>query len=305
MAVWVCTFATPEYAGSAEVLRHTALHVGGADHVRVFGPRDTPFIRPEGTRGHGWWAWKPWCILTTLQEAGDGDVVVWCDAAMTVKGPLAPYAEAAHDVMLFKLGNHQVKDYTNKRWTKPDVLLEYPAAADVTQLTAAIQVYRKGPAALRFATRYHDLCQTDLVDDTHRRAQPDAEFVDHRHDQSLLTVLATVHGVPLKRDPSQYGLTDTLCPAVTEEPLVDHHRRRLNPVRVAVITATTGGPHLEAAIRSVQAQHLPNVWHYVVVDGPQHEAAVRAVVERYRHRIPICTMVLPHNVGAGGWCGHR
>ena len=81
-----------------------------------------------------------------------------------------------------------------------------------------------------------------------------------------------------------------------------------SPVRVAVVTPTVGGPHLEECIASVQAQDLPNVVHWVVVDGAEHEARVRAIVRRYEGRKPTEVLVLPRNVGrAGGknWYGHR
>lgn len=77
--------------------------------------------------------------------------------------------------------------------------------------------------------------------------------------------------------------------------------------RVAVITPTLGHPHLSKCLASVQAQALPNVVHYVVVDGPERAAEVEGMVDvaRQSGRVPIHVMVLPHNIGAGGWCGHR
>lgn len=80
------------------------------------------------------------------------------------------------------------------------------------------------------------------------------------------------------------------------------------PVRVAVVTPTVGGPFLDECVASVQAQDLPNVVHWIVVDGKEHRARVEAVVARYEGRKPIEVLVLPRNVGrAGGknWYGHR
>jgi len=319
--VVVCTFATEEYEGAAALLRHTALHAGGADAVVVYGPKD---VRPwfdqfpellSNSRGYGFWSWKPWCILEALRHTRPGDVVVYCDAAMMVERPLAPYANAVRDVLLFRLDQAGAKGYTNARWTKRDAFALMGRATDAHreayQMNAAIQMYRNTPAARAFLEDYLSWCSKRAVVDDACALANYPGFQQHRHDQSVLSLLAVGRdNVQVFRDPTQYGVDD---PALAEEPddvvaaapLVDHHRQRRRPVKVAVITPTTGGPHLAACVASVQAQELPNVVHYVVVDGPEHEAAVREALRPFAHRKPIHVAVLPHNVGAGGWCGHR
>jgi hypothetical protein len=69
------------------------------------------------------------------------------------------------------------------------------------------------------------------------------------------------------------------------------------PPRVAVITPSVGDAALRRCAASVEAQR--RAVHYVVVDGAAHEARVRALAPRAR------LIVLPDNVGADGWCGHR
>lgn len=305
----VCTFATKEFYGSADVLRHTALDVGGADRVTVFTEKDVepwfaehPDLR--STKGYGWWSWKPYVILECLRDTQPGDVVVYCDAGIEFVASLEPYVEAVKDITLFRLGEHESIDYRNKNWTKPHALRECPESADVPQLTAAIQVYRHTPATVRFLEEWRALCsRADLIDDTLTETPPG--YQAHRWDQSLLTMVAVRWGVPCFRDPSQYGKNDTNTPAVSPDPLINHHRLRLNPVKIAVITPTIGGRFLRRCVRSVQHQTLPNVDHYVVVDGPEHEDRVRQLLSEFQGRKPVKVMVLPENVGANGWNGHK
>ncbi len=47
---------------------------------------------------------------------------------------------------------------------------------------------------------------------------------------------------------------------------------------VSVVTPTTGTPELRQAIASVQAQTYKDLEHYIVVDGPNHQAKVDAIV---------------------------
>lgn len=317
----VCTFATEAYAGSAEVLRHTALRVGLADEVIVFREADVaPWFAayPElrGGRGYGWWSWKPWCVLEAMRRSRPGDVVVYCDAAVAFVAPLTAHADAVRHALLFRLGGWQRADYRNRCWTKRDTFAMMECAddehRDAVQLNAAVQVYRHTPEAVAFVERYRSWCTRREVIDDARVLENYAGFVDHRHDQSILSLLAVgCPDVDVARDPTQHGADDpTDGPGLTPVPcappqLLDHHRARRRPVRVAVVTPTVGGPHLRACVASVQAQDLPNVVHYVVVDGPRFRDGVLGVLREFRGRGEVHVVELPHNVGSGGWNGHR
>ena len=67
-----------------------------------------------------------------------------------------------------------------------------------------------------------------------------------------------------------------------------------------VIIATTGAPQLRRAVESVLAQTVPTAC-YVVCDGAQYRARVDDVLAGLD--VPVC--VLPRNVGADGFYGHR
>jgi hypothetical protein len=72
-----------------------------------------------------------------------------------------------------------------------------------------------------------------------------------------------------------------------------------------VLIATTGAPTLRRAVESVAAQSVPAA-AYVVCDGEEFRARVDAALaglERAPERLSVC--VLPRNVGAGGFYGHR
>ena len=71
-------------------------------------------------------------------------------------------------------------------------------------------------------------------------------------------------------------------------------------MRVMVITPTTGKKTLYQAIESVQNQTIP-VEHLVVMDGQEVWNKVRATPSNYSCK----WMLLPENVGANGWYGHR
>ena len=67
-----------------------------------------------------------------------------------------------------------------------------------------------------------------------------------------------------------------------------------------VLIATTGAPQLRRAVESVLAQTIPTTC-YVVCDGPQFRAGVDVAL----HGLDVAVCVLPRNVGAEGFYGHR
>jgi glycosyltransferase involved in cell wall biosynthesis len=316
--VYVCTFCTEEYAGSAEALRYSALKCAGVDGAFVFSERDVrpffdeyPELLTPGSRGYGWFAWKPYCVLQALARTRPGDVVVYCDAAIILEKPLDYYVAQTDHVLLFRLGEWCRNDYTNGRWTKRDTFAFMDRTSDevraAIQVNAAVQVYRNTPEAVAFAREWLRWCSERKVIDSAQVLQNPEPFAEHRWDQSILSILAVGHAhVKVARDPTQYGVADpTLLGDEPDEPAINHHRKRVFPASVAVITPTVGTRHLRACIESVQAQDIPNVVHWIVVDGGEHEAAVREVVASFEHRHRVHVAVLPRNVGADGWNGHR
>lgn len=307
----VVSFGTHEYEGSLASLRHSALTVGEADEVLVFTERDVAEFfaaRPEllsGSRGYGWWSWKPYLLDKVLRERPDGDVVVWCDAAMEFTDSLRPYAAAAsthrYPVVLARLGGWSRNDYRNAAWTKPSALHLLETTGEGVQVNAAFQVYAACDASRTFVAEYLRLCCIPAI-------VSDEPGSKHRHDQSVLTALAErFSGCLIVRDPTQWGRDDPRVDDVADiapAPVLNHHRKRLPIPKIVVITPTTGGEHLEACVRSVQASTVP-VEHWVVTDGPEHRARVAAVLDTFRNRHPIVDLVLPRNTGAGGWNGHR
>jgi len=322
----VITFGTNAYKGSAEVLRHSALKTGGADECIVFGERDVADFfaqypaHLENSRGYGWWAWKPFLIRKVMRERPDGDVIVYCDSAMKFVRPLAPYVAAVQTkpMLLSRLGGWSSGDLTNKRWTKKsvfDAMCAGPAAGEEVQINAAFQVYRNCPETRAFIEEYLRWCtDLDVVNDTGK------DIPDTRHDQSILSILASGHpNVWFSRDVTQYGTRDppTAVPpggaepfdeldgAGVMKPLVDHHRKLLKIPKIAVLTPTTGGKYLKECIASVQASTLPNIEHWIIADGPDFSKDVERIVADFKNKFPIVTVHLPKNVGADGWNGHR
>lgn len=326
MRVIGITFATENYLGSAAALRHSALTSGEFDEFHVFEKKDIQWLIEtypehfaEGTRGFGFWAWKPFLIHNVLGRTEDDSVVVYIDSTVIFQRSIRPYVQHVTEnnpILLQRLGSWSdpKNDYRVSRWTKRAVInkLGGPGSSDSIMLDAAFQVYKNCPESRAFVEYYMNCClELDMVNDSGK----DSNVIDCRHDQSILSVLAFEHPkITICRNVSQWGLNDPTNDDVEIDMknqngvmmnLFDHHRRCLRLPKIAVITPTRGGKYLEKCIESVQKSTLPNIDHWIVIDGSDVEAKTDLIISKFEGRHPIVKFVLPKNVGYGGWNGHR
>lgn len=232
------SFATPNFSQSAQTLRRSARRFGVSD-VAIYGPRDAavkrmlaenPWVSLE-TRGAGYWLWKPYILLDAMEHVPEGTPILYTDVAvyhLAAPGPLLKLAGDA-DIVLF---SHDCPDWTQAVFTKRDcfVLLDADTPRDWErlQLDAAFQLYRAGPHARAFLEEMKDAMRDPRVisDQANMCGKPDLPgFRDHRHDQSVLTILAARHGIEPFRSP--YARR-TPGDARSDYPQIFHHHRRQN-----------------------------------------------------------------------------
>lgn len=177
--------------------------------------RNTSFYRDNKNildlpRGMGYWLWKPFIIREALNAMKDGDIVIYADSGLEIIAPLTPLVDicsSSDPILLFGNGV-----FLNSTWTKRDCFVlmdcdreEYWKAP---QCDAAICLFRRGEASLRFVESWLNYCCdpriiTDSPNTCGRRDLPD--FAEHRHDQSVLSLLAAKNRLTLFRMPTQFG----------------------------------------------------------------------------------------------------
>ncbi|PPK85876.1 hypothetical protein CLV84_2783 [Neolewinella xylanilytica] len=194
----------------------SARRVGGFDEVRSYCPQDIdPTFRRahEGIlnqeKGAGYWLWKPYFIVRTLNDLPDGTWLFYCDAGAHFVKPVDLLIRALHpfdqDVFPFSLHNHP-----ELHWTRPEVFWELAPGRYDLQLTeqriATCHLWRNGPEAKNFAASWLEYAsRPELLLDP---SEPDTignGFLAHRHDQSIFSVLSKLHNQRAFRDPSQFG----------------------------------------------------------------------------------------------------
>ena len=233
--VWLASYATSKFYLSAFRLCRSAWG-RGVDRFRLWTPRDLPADFRRGhkhilrqKRGAGYWLWKPFIILQTMREAAEGDVVIYSDARMEILGDLSPLVEIAlrNKIVLFSSCL-----FLQKEWTKRDafVLLDADAPRywDVKQLMAGFMVLQNSARTREFVAKWLAAMSDErvLTDAPNRAGLPNFPgFRDHRHDQSVLTILATRENIDIFRDPA-YKRNSVLMPNSHYGTLIFSHRKK-------------------------------------------------------------------------------
>jgi hypothetical protein len=195
----------------------------------------------DSPRGAGYWLWKPFIILDLLSKVNDGDIVIYCDSGMElIRPPDDVLASCAENDGFFccKQPGHQ-----NFMWTKRDCFF-YMGCDDEDdhadwQSDASFMAFQKNAATTEFVAEYRSHCcdARILTDQPNECGLPNLEgFRDHRHDQSVLSLLLRRWGIPRFRPVSQYGFGTGHTPPQYYSPrerrgslptqLVEHHREQ-------------------------------------------------------------------------------
>lgn len=221
MKVYLVSFATPNFYKSQKKLNKTALQFG-VDECIPFTDVDlkkTDFYQEnklilDQERGAGYWLWKPFIILEAMKQADEGDIVIYSDSGAEVIESLQPLLDICRKqegLLFFRVPFFSEK-LINKNWTKRDCFILMDADTDrfhsAGQVAGSPHFYLKNKKNIAFIRDWLSYCKdarilTDQPNSCGSRNYP--EFIDHRHDQSVLSILAVKNNLEIFRDPSQYA----------------------------------------------------------------------------------------------------
>jgi len=215
------TFATDRFKKSMEHLIETSKpHFDG---VASYNDKMIePFIKQnpqifQYKRGFGYWAWKPYIILETLKKLNDGDIVFYIDSGNSIINDLSPIMDQigfrGNGIILFENrdGNHEHQVWKNRMWTKYDCFHKMNCLEEKyingDQIDGSYIISEKNEFTLKFYEEYLNYCLDPeiITDIPNKYGQNFPEFKDHRHDQSILSLLAIKYGIPLYNSPSEWG----------------------------------------------------------------------------------------------------
>lgn len=208
-------YANEMMAYSLKRIGREASRLNFFDEIKLWTPSMLPrefrnLELMQHSYGGGYWAWKPFIIHQTLEDASEGDIVCYADSGCTLrKHPdwdMWSDMMKTTDTILFQYPDEMdiwekfgAKETKIKHWTKRESILFYDRMTGDTKWRERNKIWggslwikdKNNP----IITEWLDIVMNhpEIILDP----KPDDEqfdfFAQHKHDQSLMTALSVKH----------------------------------------------------------------------------------------------------------------
>lgn len=190
------TYGDHNYEDSLQRIKAEAEATGIFDKIIIYTPDNLPEpfkgYTTKYKRGGGYWLWKPYIIKNTLDNANDGDIIVYVDAGCTVQKSKDWFRY--FNRLRSKSGIFFIACGKSQKWCKKEVFDLFHTRNNLwkhaNQIQATFIIIKKtadNDVVDRWfeAAKSHPSLFTDVEEE--ERGNEDKCFKEHRHDQSVLT----------------------------------------------------------------------------------------------------------------------
>lgn len=226
MRKFFVSFASPNMAGALRRIARQAKEMGCFDTITAL---DVDGLDPDfvstfqdklqmGVRGFGYWAWKAQAVRQVMEQMEEGDCLLYADAGchlnprgrprldqyfdmLTPDRPMVVFQHDPNDSVFGNVNPH-LQSWPNSNWTKGD-LIDYFGVRDRQDILEKETYYattflmQKGPQSQKFIQDWQApvLADWGLIDDSPSKSPNMPGFVEHRHDQSIFSLLCNLTAV--------------------------------------------------------------------------------------------------------------
>jgi len=212
-------FATPCFYKSQKKNSETGKAIGKLDYAISYKPKniDKEFCFNNydilsQKRGAGYWLWKPYFIKKTFDILDYGDYVFYCDSGSefieSTKSLFDIFYDKKTDIVLFDVAAGYPEKYYSKRDAFILIGADNDKVSESHQRAGTYSIWKKTDFSCEFVDEFLKYsCDKRVITDIDNELgfQNYLGFVDHRHDQSVLSILSKKYNIESYRDPSQYG----------------------------------------------------------------------------------------------------
>ena len=227
MKTYFLTFASSDLENSLYRITKEAKNLNFYDYIFSYTENDLDanfkIIFNEylkfGTRGFGYWSWKPQIILQVLDKMNEGDILQYSDVGchLNTKGldRLSQYFEITKKtesgILAFQnklpefplqYDGRKMFNFYDYQYLKGD-LIDYFNIRKCEQVLkthtigAGIIFIRKCDASIEIIKKWLNTIKFDfhLIDDTKSKSPNSEGFIEHRHDQAIFSILCKLNNV--------------------------------------------------------------------------------------------------------------
>lgn len=217
---YLINYADDNYREAQKYCTKKAYGIAKFDRVIEYSPLDIPDeivslceegIYGQNRRAKRYGLWRPYIIKKTLEKMKDGDILCYCDAGGYFIRDISPIV---HDMEKKK---QNIRVYAlpliERQWTKRDVFIYLNADKDFivnsNQILSTYFFIKKTDYTVALMDEYYRISveMPELfTDEENLLNQPNySDFIENRHNQSVLSVLCKINNIQPERDISEYG----------------------------------------------------------------------------------------------------
>lgn len=241
-------YANEDFQKAQKLNLETALQ-WGADKVIGYTPEDMDDEFREknkeilsAKKGNGYYLWKPYFLNKAYQELKDGDYLIYTDAGSVYVNKIQYLIDCMErekvDLMVFSLELEMLERKYNKRDALILMGCDSKEYTDTPQSIGGYVVMKKSPFVENFLKEDLEYAQDPriITEQNNTQGLPNYDdFVVHRHDQAVWSLMVKKHKLKRFRDPSQFGMMNHYEKEVEERStfpqIIDSHRMNVGSIR--------------------------------------------------------------------------
>jgi hypothetical protein len=158
------------------------------------------------SRGGGYWLWKPYIIHETLLKINKNDILFYLDSKYYfIENFSNLYSEYMknNDLLVWKnKPNEQI--WYMKNWCKMDVINKYNIFDKVFNENAedcwgGALIIKKNENTIKYIQEWLNMCcNYEDITDSPSKIENSTSFCEHRHDQSLLSIILHKYNINMQ-----------------------------------------------------------------------------------------------------------
>ena len=233
------TYGDKNFHNSKMLLCNEAHHFGFRKFL-VGSPENLPkeFIEKHkaffdrSKRGAGYWLWKPFIVNEALKLINENDLLIYLDGGCSIN---QFGKERFHEWMVMTEENEilsfQMSHLPEKDWTKMNLVHKLDCQKEEIlnsgQINATVFLLKKTPKVCKLISEWLEICSLEwTIDDSTSEIPNDIGFKDHRHDQSVFSLLRKKYNFFTIEDETYPSKThDWSDPSVKHVPVLATRRK--------------------------------------------------------------------------------
>ena len=157
--------------------------------------------------GYGYWLWKPYVVKKQLELMNDNEILCYIDAGCVLNNNPTAINRFKQYINIVKNNEYGLVSFElpgkEYEWTKMDTIQHLNAGNIMTtkQLVGGIFFIRKTARNVNMVNKWYDTCcNYNLINNNPSISQNHPSFNEHRHDQSIWSIIRKQEGSVILKD---------------------------------------------------------------------------------------------------------